>query len=389
MTVTDPVSPGVTAPGSPGEHWPRSGRPRFLGFYLPQFHPIPENDEWWGPGFTEWTNVTRARPRFRGHEQPHRPRELGYYDLRLPEVRAAQAALAASHGIDGFVYYHYWFEGRRLLERPFADVLARGEPSLPFCLCWANEPWTRIWDGGSRQILVPQGSSPADDLAHIQSLLPALGDPRYVRVDGRPLLIVYRASTLTEPRRTAEVWRTEVSRAGLGELLLARVESNRSEHAPPGKLGFDLAVEFQPDFSILRPPMARTAIRRGANGLGIPVQPPKITRFEYPAVVDRMLAKPAAAYPRAPGVTPMWDNTARRERGAVALVGSTPAEYGRWLRGAAAKADHGLVFINAWNEWAEGSHLEPCERWGLGYLEEHRRVVAELERERPRSVAHR
>ncbi len=385
MSVTDQPAP-PSAPPRAGSGSPPTRRPRFLAFYLPQFHPIPENDEWWGPGFTEWTNVTRARPRFRGHQQPHRPRELGYYDLRLPEVRAAQAALAAAHGIDGFVYYHYWFEGRRLLERPFNEVLARGEPSLPFCLCWANEPWTRAWDGANRQVLVPQGSSPADDLAHIRSLLPAFADPRYIRVDGRPLLLVYRASMLPEPRRTADIWRREVSRAGLGELELARVESNRSEHAAPAKLGFDLAIEFQPDFSILRPRLSGTALRRVANAMGVPVEAPRITRFDYSEVVDRMLAKAAVPYPRAPGVTPMWDNTARRDRGAVALVGSTPSEYGRWLRGVIAKADRGLIFVNAWNEWAEGSYLEPCERWGLEYLEEHRRVVAELEQSEHRSL---
>src|SRR3954447_1517209 len=164
---------------------------RHLAFYLPQFHPIPENDEWWGQGFTEWTNVTRARALFRGHHQPHLPADLGYYDLRLPETRALQASLAASHGIDGFCYYHYWFKGRRLLERPFADVLASGEPDFPFALCWANENWTRKWNGRDEDVLLAQDYSPADDLEHIRALAPAFADKRYIRIDGRPLLLVY------------------------------------------------------------------------------------------------------------------------------------------------------------------------------------------------------
>ena len=171
-----------------------------LAFFLPQYHPIPENDEWWGPGFTEWSNVAKARPRYPGHRQPRRPTELGYYDLRVPEVRQRQAALATEHGIEAFVYYHYWFNGRRLLERPVDDLLKLGSPSMPFCLAWANENWTRAWDGGARHILMEQKYSPDDDLAHIESLRPLLTDDRYVRVGGRPVFLVYRADQLPEPR---------------------------------------------------------------------------------------------------------------------------------------------------------------------------------------------
>src|SRR5262245_7933162 len=191
---------------------------RLIAVYLPQFHPIPENDRSWGKGFTEWTNVAQAKPMFRGHYQPHLPADLGFYDLRLPEARRAQADLAQAHGIHGFCYYHYWFHGRRLLERPFDEVLASGEPDFPFCLCWANEPWTRRWDGKDQEILMPQEYSDRDDLAHIRWLARAFQDRRYIRVDGRPMFLVYRASRLPDPARTAATWREEARRLGAGDL---------------------------------------------------------------------------------------------------------------------------------------------------------------------------
>ncbi|HWC11148.1 MAG TPA: glycoside hydrolase family 99-like domain-containing protein, partial [Acidimicrobiales bacterium] len=274
-------------------------RPRFVALYLPQFHPIPENDRWWGDGFTEWTNVRRGRPRFPGHPQPHVPGELGYYDLREPGVRHAQAALATAHGVDAFCYYHYWFNGKRLLERPFTEVLRSGEPDHPFCLCWANEDWTRAWAGASGDVLMRQAYGPEDDLAHIRSLLASFADPRYLRVHGKPLFLVYRASRLPEPRRTTDVWRAEAQRAGVGELFLCRVESFRTEHGDPRGLGFDAAVEFQPDWTVVRPsPLRRVAARAGFK--------PSYTVYDHGALVAAS-GRPPAAYPRFPCVTPCWD----------------------------------------------------------------------------------
>src|SRR5580700_10112401 len=198
---------------------------RAIAFHLPQFHPIPENDEWWGKGFTEWISVVQATPRLPGHYQPHLPADLGFYDLRLPEARAAQAALAASYGIYGFCYYHYWFQGRQVLERPVNEILKNGEPDFPFCLCWANENWTRRWDGLNNEILLEQRYSEADDLAHIRALIPFFLDPRYICVLDRPFFAIYQASKLPDPRRTADIWRREAERAGLKGLYLVRVES--------------------------------------------------------------------------------------------------------------------------------------------------------------------
>jgi lipopolysaccharide biosynthesis protein len=348
---------------------------RLIAFYLPQFHPVPENDEWWGPGFTEWRNVTNARPLFPDHYQPHLPADLGFYDLRLPEVREAQAELARRHGIHGFCYYHYWFNGRRVLERPFAEVLASGKPDFPFCLCWANENWTRVWDGGEQDVLLQQHYSAEDDLAHIHALIPAFADPRYIRINGRPLLLVYRTELLPEPARTADIWRRETAKAGIGDLFLARVE-NFVSHVDPATIGFDAAVEFAPLGAQVgkikfRGPIYRLLARVGL--LSGAYADNRVTH--YRALMLGMLAKPDPGFKRFRCVTPMWDNTARRRVGAQIYVGSTPQLYEAWLAETARQtvdqfsSEERIVFVNAWNEWAEGCHLEPDLKWGRQYLE--------------------
>jgi lipopolysaccharide biosynthesis protein len=353
----------------------RSPNLRTIAFYLPQYHPIPENDKWWGPGFTEWRNVANARPLFPGHYQPHLPADLGFYDLRLPEVREAQAALAGQHGISGFCYYHYWFNGRLILERPFAEVLASGKPDFPFCLCWANENWTRVWDGGEQDILLQQHYSTEDDRAHIQALLPAFADTRYIRIDGRPLFLVYRTELLPEPARTADIWRSEVAKAGLGDLYLARVE-NFASRVDPRAIGFDASVEFAPDGANVgkikfRGPIHRMLARCGLLP-GVYVDGKVVN---YRAMMLGMLGKPDPSFKRFRCVTPMWDNTARRRTGARIYIGSTPELYQAWLTETAKQTidkfppEERIVFVNAWNEWAEGCHLEPDLKWGHQYLD--------------------
>lgn len=357
-------------------------------FYLPQFHPVPENDAWWGQGFTEWRNVVKAGPLFPGHYQPHLPADLGFYDLRLEEVRIAQAALAREYGIHGFCYYHYWFNGRRILERPFAEVLASGKPDFPFCLCWANENWTRVWDGGERDILLEQKYSDEDDIAHIRSLLPAFQDPRYICIEDRPLFLVYRGENLPNPRATTSRWRAEAERAGLPGLYLARVESYESARGggDPRELGFDAEVEFPPFSWPIGGALGRDRLDRLVRAARLkPDAYANHTVIPYDIMARGMLNRPDPRWPRFPGVTPSWDNCARRNRGAKIFPGSSPERYGRWLTEAARRAmrrlcgDEQLVFINAWNEWAEGNHLEPDQRWGRAYLQATREALDEAE----------
>jgi glycosyltransferase involved in cell wall biosynthesis len=358
---------------------PTASAVRVVAFYLPQFHPIPENDGWWGRGFTEWRNVVTAEPQFAGHEQPHLPADLGLYDLRVPEVRLAQADLAREAGISAFCWYHYWFEGRRLLERPFAEVLASGEPDLPFCLCWANERWTRAWDGRDSTVLVEQTYSPDDDRAHARWLARVFADERYLRVDGRPVFLVYRAASLPDARRTTDTLRDAAQRAGVGELLLCRVESFRDEHGDPRALGFDAAVEHQPDWTELGRARRRTLPWRVAARAGLSSRAYTQHRiYDYGAMAQHMATRPQPGYRRFPGLTPSWDNTPRRARGGVVLSGSTPDAYERWLEACIARARAAgteLVFVNAWNEWGEGNHLEPDARFGRAYLDATRRAV--------------
>jgi lipopolysaccharide biosynthesis protein len=357
---------------------------RAICFYLPQFHPVPENNEWWGKGFTEWTNVVKATPQFPGHYQPHLPADLGFCDLRVPETREAQAVLAQEHGIFGFCYYHYWFNGRRILERPINEVLATGRPDFPFCLCWANENWSRRWDGLDHEILLRQVYSPEDDLAHLSALAPYFRDRRYIRVGGKPLFLVYRASNLPDAAGTVTRWRAKAAELGFPGIYLCNVESLPRDKNLTLAAGFDAAVEYAPDWEYLPPPI------RPFFQLPMRVQK-RINRMtvwsrnnvvEYVELRDRMLAKPHAPYLRFPGVTPSWDNSARRYQNAFIARNSTPSGYEIWLKAAIARfrppgPEENFIFINAWNEWAEGNHLEPCSRWGRAYLDATKRSLAE------------
>jgi len=337
---------------------------RVIAFYLPQYHRVPENDAWWGEGFTEWTNVRRGRPIYSGHAQPHVPGELGYYDLTDPDVREAQVALARAHGIDAFCYYHYWFGGRRLLERPLDDVLASGRPDFPFCVCWANENWTRRWDGLDHEILMAQRYSEEDARGFIEALFPAFRDRRYVRVDGRPLLLVYRIADIPKVALMVAIWRDACRAAGIGEIHLAAVQRHVLDDATA--LGFDAAVEF--------PPIGHAAENVTAR---MPSLDPEFrgSVYGYANLAADYLLRPRPAFVQYRGVTPMWDNTARRPSDGMIVDGATPELFGTWLEHVLRqtrrrhRGDARLAFVNAWNEWAEGNHLEPDARHGRGFLE--------------------
>lgn len=336
-----------------------------LAHYLPQFHPIPENDEWWGPGSTEWTNVTRARPLFRGHKQPHLPADLGFYDLRVPEAREAQARLARRYGLTGFCYWHYWFGGRLLLERPFEEVLASGEPDFPFCVAWANQTWSGIWHGAPDRILIEQTyPGPDDDRRHFDYLRRAFEDPRYIRIDGRPILFVYKPADLPEPARFVEHWQSMAEAAGLGGLYLVASlgESPYSTHLEDG---FDAAVYYQFPFqeTVITWVRERLMHRYIVHG-------PR--RYPY----RRRLPEPPADIRGSviPCVYPNWDNTPRAGRQGVLAVRSTPERFAAHLRraieiAASAPVDEQVVMIKSWNEWAEGNYLEPDREYGHARLE--------------------
>jgi hypothetical protein len=346
---------------------------RVIAFYLPQFHPIPENDEWWGRGFTEWTNVAKAKPLFPGHYQPHVPADLGFYDLRVPETRIAQAEMAREYGIEGFCYYHYWFAGKQLLKRPFAEVLKSGEPDFPFCLCWANEAWTGKWHGAPDRILIEQTYPPRDDETHFYQLLEAFNDERYIRVDGKPVFLVYRPSELPEPRRTTDCWRELAHKNGLEGLYLVGIPHHGSWL--PSDCGFD-ASTISIDWRLAGRLVAmgqmkgtRKIRRYLRRMLGFPEDV-----FLYRKVWPHFMAPEASQTFVHPCVVPNWDNSPRCGKDGFILHRSTPELFRNHLTQIIEQVMHKpyetrIIFVKSWNEWGEGNHLEPDIKYGRSYLE--------------------
>ncbi len=343
-------------------------RARAIPFYLPQFHPIPENDAWWGRGFTEWSNVAAGRPLYPGHHQPRLPQGLGFYDLRTPETVAEQCRLARGASLSGFMYYNYWFSGRKLLDRPITDRLS-DQNTLPFCVMWANENWTRAWDGSEEDILLAQSHDVMPPGDYIRSVLPVLADPRYIRVDGAALVAVYRAKQLPDPAKTFTQWREIASESGIGELFILCVEGSAEydEDLPPvSELGSDGTMTFAPHAQDWIP------LPSGTMGL----HPGVLARvWSYEAMVGGATAEYRRGIPDThfPGVMVAFDNTCRRSEWPDIWYGANPYTYHRWLSAAIdAVADRPperrLVFINAWNEWAEAAVLEPSDRFGNTYL---------------------
>lgn len=339
-------------------------RPRTVAFYLPQFHTIPENDEWWGEGFTEWVNVRRAVPQHAGHVHPRSAGELGEYDLSDVKVMHDQATMARANGIDAFCFYFYWFDGKRLLERPLEQFLAAG-PDMPFCISWANESWSRRWDGKEHEALITQEYTDLTPERVFDDFLPLLRDPRYLRVNGAAVLLVHRSDHLPSGTRYAETWRRLAEEAGVGPLHLVAAETHPG--IDPTVSGFDAAAEF--------PPV-------GANTLSaaqiLPVKGVAADfrgrLMSYARLARRFQRRSVPPFTRYRGVVPGWDNTARRGAKATIYVGSSPARYHDWLTHARVseqrlRGDDGLVFVNAWNEWAEGAYLEPDAHHGRSYLD--------------------
>lgn len=372
LTAPSPLyEPRIPEPVRPAE---TAVKP--ICFYLPQFHRIPENDAWWGEGFTEWTNVTRAVPQFVGHEQPKLPDALGFYDLSHIEPIRRQVELARHYGIHGFCFFYYWFSGRRLLEKPLDLFLGAADLDFPFCISWANEDWTRGWDDCG-EILIQQDHQQGDAEQFALDVAPILRDERYIRVGGRPLLIVYRPRLMADFTRRTSIWRRVFRREGIGEVAIyviqgfndydpTRVFCDGAIEYPPHNIGFHGNPSVAGSFPVVNPDykgrivMAETVLGRARQSESI-----------------------GQGYPWIRGCTPAWDNEARRPGRGWTMQGSSPDFFERWLRYLSDEGAPGpdrnpenYVFVNAWNEWAEGAYLEPDRRYGYAYLNRIARVLS-------------
>lgn len=360
-----------------------------IAIYLPQFHPIPENDQWWGRGFTEWINVVKSKPKFKGHYQPHLPKDLGFYDLRVLETMEEQSELAKYYGIHGFCYYHYWFNGKLLLQTPIEQMLASGRPNMPFCLCWANENWSRRWDGSDHEVLIEQHYSLEDDKKHIEYLLPYFRDERYIKIDGKPVFLLYRSELHPKIKEATALWRRITQDAGFPDLYLVRVEHFVADIDPESH-GFDAGMEFAPDSKMLQKKYTKQKspvqhfIKKRLHNWKLKSSPYFENRLlSYPQHVNDMLAKSLPTYRYFRCVAPGWDNSARRVKNATIYMDSTPEKFKEWTFRIKKyteqnfDGDEQIFFINAWNEWAEGCHLEPDQRYGSAYLEAFQKALEE------------
>jgi lipopolysaccharide biosynthesis protein len=350
------------------------GGVRSIAFYLPQFHPIPENDAAWGVGFTDWTNVAKALPQFENHYQPHLPADLGFYDLRVPDVQRKQQEIARQYGIHAFCYYYYWFAGRKVLETPLENMLRDPTLDMPFCICWANENWTRRWDGLESEVLLAQTYSEETTRRFIHDIEPILDDPRYMRIEGRPLLLIYRPGLIPNIANVVASWRSHFQNSGKAVPLMVAVQS--FDLVDPRPYGFDAAVEFPPHKFLFRKPAPQLnddvrLFNRQYQG--------RILSYEH--MVGDAKTHAVEPFTLFRGVATSWDNEARKPGRGITFAGSQPSTYAEWLSSCCsymeetAPASRRFVFINAWNEWAEGAHLEPDRRYGYAFLDATRRVI--------------
>lgn len=374
---------------------------RIIALYLPQFHPIPENDRWWGPGFTEWTNVAKARPLFKGHEQPRIPADLGFYDLRLPETREQQAQLAREAGVEGFCYYHYWFgHGRQLLERPFNEVVASGKPDYPFCLCWANHTWSnKTWERKSAMqkdslLIEQQYPGEEDDVAHFYSLLPAFKDKRYITVDGKLLFTIYNPYDFPDMGRFLETWRRlaaennlpgfhfvgmtpstltfKLQPDGTRKRALPNLESSADIFKSILQMGFDAVNSYGKRRGEMISEgriknLAKTMLRHAGISAGN-------IRYDYERTVSHYFAPEDTWENVYPTIMPQWDRTPRVQSYDGIYVNATPAKFEQHIQQAISllrkkQDEHKILFLKSWNEWGEGNYVEPDTRYGHGFLD--------------------
>jgi hypothetical protein len=356
---------------------------KIISLFLPQFHPIPENNQWWGEGFTEWYNVVKGRPHYKGHHQPQMPGELGFYDLRCRDTRFAQFELAREYGIDAFCYYHYWFNGKLVIERPVEDHAKDPSMDFPFCVCWANENWTRAWDGMSREVLLGQNYHKEDDITHIRYLATLFQSESYLKVDGKPLFVIYRSDGIPNGAETIATWREEIKNLGFPDLYLCAFKSNFPQKSEEELIaeGYDAIIDFQPNLRNTRKPdftqrlkgLFYRKLNLALKSLGLPEKSSAI-RHSYRSIVESVLAeKEERKHKFFPCAFPTWDNSVRRKIGS-SIQNEDPQLFQKWMEKNMEQVEEypeaeQLVFINAWNEWAEGCHLEPDQRYGRIWLE--------------------
>lgn len=380
-------------------------KPRIIGLYLPQYHPIPENDEWWGKGFTEWTNVAKARPLFRGHYQPRIPADLGFYDLRLPEVREQQAQLAREAGLEGFCYYHYWFgNGRQLLERPFNEVLASGKPDFPFCLCWANHDWTsKTWQKGNNfrrdSMIMKMEYSKEDYVRHFNYVLPAFRDPRYITVDGKPLFAVWAPHHIPDAREFIDLWQQLARENGLPGIHFVGHTDNAGKGLPGQAADYysaDKAKEYYQavldlGFDAVMSSGYRRAVallqgktRMMWRMLSGKTFAPTYSKMDYSRLMANYYVPEDAGENIYPTLLPQWDRTPRAGKNSEIVVDSTPARFQETVETAIElirqkEPEHQLLFLKAWNEWGEGDYVEPDLKFGHGYIQAIRQAIGKAE----------
>lgn len=341
-----------------------------IAFYLPQYHSIPENDSWWGEGFTEWDNVKKSKPQFKDHSQPEVPLGNNYYCLLERSVQEQQANLALKYGIDGFCYYHYWFEGKLLLEKPAEQMLSNKKIKLEFCFCWANESWARTWDGQEKQILIKQNYNENEEAwkKHFDYLLPFFKDERYIKVDNKPLFILYKPHLIKNVDEFRAYWNKLAESQGFSGIYWAFQHDSAFDHVSEMN-SFDMAIEFEPFYTVRKmpnrgkQPLIKRVIKKIRN---MP------TIYSYDEVWSYIINRKPELPISAPGVFTSWDNTPRRGNNAIVFWKATPEKFKNYLQKKITnlnKYNSQFIFINAWNEWAEGAHLEPDEKNGYGYLE--------------------
>ncbi len=339
---------------------------KVIAFYLPQFYPFEENNRFWGKGFTEWTNTSKALPLYKGHYQPRLPGELGFYDTRLKETIKRQIELAKQYGIYGFCLHHYFFDGKPVMDLPYQQILNNKDLDIPFCLHWANEPWTARFDGYAEKgdVLIPQNHYPEDDIAFIKYIEPALNDNRYIRIENKPLIIVYRPGLFPDFRKTVDRWRNYAKESAIGEIYIAMVETIFEGNLDPANYGVDAVVEFPPHF-IRHIECSKDVSFFSSNFEG--------EVYSYPEVVRGEINREVPGYTLFRGIFPQWDNTARRKDPKI-FYGAEPDLYEKWLKHLVSYTKKNLpkqkqlIFINAWNEWAEAAYIEPDRKYGYKYL---------------------